>query len=138
MMVPLLFVAFWPLPIDQPVQGMLADVLEFLHWLGVPQWFNYKFVEASANVALFVPLGFAGALAFPQNRWWQVALFGLLISACIELGQLTFLHNRFASILDVVTNLSGAVVGALLATLAANRLAVRYLPQRTPKPYRST
>lgn len=108
-------VAFWPSPVDEPVQGTLAAFLDFLHRHGIPGWFNYKFVEASANVALFVPLGLVGELAFPEKRWWHIGAFGLLISACMELGQLLFLHNRFASPLDLVTNTGGAVIGALLA-----------------------
>ncbi|TDL37395.1 VanZ family protein [Arthrobacter nitrophenolicus] len=124
MMVPLVFIAFWPSPVDQPMQSQLAEFLSFLHRSGMPSWFNYKFVEASANVALFVPFGVVSALAFPKKRWWQVGAFGLLISCCMELGQLLFLHNRFASPVDLVTNTSGAVIGALLASVAVKRLEV--------------
>ncbi|WAJ32016.1 VanZ family protein [Arthrobacter sp. FX8] len=119
MAVPLALVAFWPTPVDQPVSGQLAFVLDFLHHHGIPRWFNYKFIEAAANVVLFVPVGFVSALAFPEKRWWQIGAFGLLVSGCIELGQLMFLHDRFASPSDIVTNTSGAVMGGLLAALAA-------------------
>lgn len=118
MLIPLALVAFWPSPVDKPVSGQLTAVLHFLHSHGVPGWFNYKFVEAAANVDLFLPLGFVSRLAFPEKRWWQIAAFGLLVSGCIELGQLLFLHDRFASPSDIVTNTSGAVIGALLAALA--------------------
>ncbi|MFF2344759.1 VanZ family protein [Pseudarthrobacter sp. NPDC058119] len=121
MVVPLALIAFWPTPVDQPVAGQLSAVLQFLHRHGVPSLFNYKFVEASANVALFIPVGFVAALAFPAKQWWQIGAFGLLISGCIELGQLLFLHDRFASPSDIVTNTSGAVIGALLATLATKK-----------------
>lgn len=120
MVVPLAFVAYWPSPVDQPVQGQLGGILQFLHRHGMPHWFGYKFVEASANVALFIPMGFVSALAFPRKCWWQIAAFALLISACMELGQLFFLQNRFASLLDLVTNTTGAVIGAILAPFAAN------------------
>ncbi|WP_235010215.1 VanZ family protein [Arthrobacter sp. SLBN-112] len=103
---------------DQPVSGQLSAVLQFLHRNGMPRWFNYQFVEAAANVVLFVPVGFVGALAFTEKRWWQIWAFGLLISGCIELGQLLFLHNRFASPSDIMTNTAGAVIGSLLAALA--------------------
>jgi glycopeptide antibiotics resistance protein len=124
MLIPLAFIAFWPSPVDQPVQGQLAHILRSLHDRGIPRWFNYKFIEASANVALFVPFGVVSALAFPEKRWWQVGAFGLLISCCMELGQLLFLHNRFASPVDLVTNMSGAFMGALLASQAVKRLEV--------------
>lgn len=125
MLVPLAFVAFWPSPIDQPVQGDLAKILKFLHTRGIPAWFNYKFVEAAANVALFIPLGAVASLAFPAKRWWQIGSFGLIVSGCMELGQLLFLDDRYASPLDLVTNTEGAVIGALTATLVIKRLRAR-------------
>ncbi|WP_286398629.1 VanZ family protein [Pseudarthrobacter defluvii] len=121
MAVPLALVAFWPSPVDKPVAGQLVSVLTFLHRHGIPRWFNYTFIEAAANVALFTPVGFVAALAFPSKRWWQIGGFGLLISGCIELGQLLFLHARFASVSDVVTNTSGAVIGAVLALWAKKK-----------------
>ncbi|MGF9648050.1 VanZ family protein [Pseudarthrobacter oxydans] len=126
MMVPLTFIAFWPSPVDQPVQNQLAAALEILRRHGIPSWFNYKFVEASANIVLFVPLGVVSSLAFPTKRWWQVGALGLLISGFMELGQLLFLHNRFASPWDLMTNTTGAVVGALLVALALRKLEARH------------
>jgi glycopeptide antibiotics resistance protein len=128
MLVPLAFIAFWPSPVDQPVAGQLAAVLKFLHRHGIPAWFNYQFVEAFANVALFVPLGMASSLAFPTWRLWQIGGFGLLISACMELGQRLFLQARFPSPLDLMTNTSGAVIGALLAVVVLKKLQARRLP----------
>ena len=125
MLIPLAFVAFWPSPIDQPVQGDLARILTFLHAHGIPVWINYKFVEASANVALFVPLGAVSSLAFPDKRRWQIGSFGLLVSGCMELGQLLFLDNRFATPQDLVTNTGGAVIGALLTQVAVKRIQAR-------------
>lgn len=118
----LAIVAYWPSPVDEPVQGTLAGFLDSLHRHGMPSWFNCKFVEASANVALFVPLGLASTLAFPEKRWWHIAGLGLLISGCMETGQFLFLHNRFASVSDLVTNTAGAVIGALLATATPVRV----------------
>ncbi|MGG6380044.1 VanZ family protein [Paenarthrobacter sp. NEAU-H11] len=126
MLVPLAFIAFWPSPIDQPVQDQLAAVLDYLHHHGIPAWFNYKFVEASANIGLFVPLGIVSSLAFPEKQWWQIGAFGLLISGFMELGQLLVLHDRFASPIDLVTNTSGAVIGALLAGWALKRVEARH------------
>ncbi|MCT9625596.1 VanZ family protein [Pseudarthrobacter equi] len=128
MFIPLTLIAFWPTPVDRPVQGLLTDVLESLHRLGFPRWINYNFAEASANVVLFIPVGFVSALSYPQKRWWQIGALGLLVSGCIELGQLLFLHDRFASSTDMVTNTSGAVIGALLAVASVKVLEARCLP----------
>ena len=121
MAVPLALIAFWPSPVDQPVSGQLGTVLSFLHHHGIPRWFDYSFVEKSANICLFLPVGFVAALAFPTKQWWQIGAFGMLVSGSIELGQLLFLHNRFASPSDVMTNTSGAVIGALVALLATKK-----------------
>ena len=119
--IPLAFIAFWPSPVDKTISGELAAVLTFLHRHGIPRWFNYNFVEASANVVLFMPVGFVAALAFASKRWWQIGGFGMLVSGGIELGQLLFLHDRFASPSDIMTNTLGAVIGALLAAWATKK-----------------
>lgn len=126
MLVPLALIAFWPSPVDQPVQGQLAAVLESLRRHGIPTWVNYKFVEASANIALFLPIGIVSSLAFPEKPWWHAGAFGLLVSCCMELGQLLFLHNRFASPLDLVTNTSGAVIGTLFIAFMLKKLEARH------------
>jgi glycopeptide antibiotics resistance protein len=111
----LAFIGFWPSPVDEPVQGELSDVLNFLHSHGIPGWFNYAFVEAAANVVLFVPVGIVATLAFPDKRWWRNAAVGLVVSGCMELGQQLFLHSRVASPLDLATNTAGCLLGIALA-----------------------
>lgn len=125
MMVPLALVAFWPSPVDKPVQGELAGFLLLIHALGIPGWVNYALIEAMANVVLFMPLGAAASHAFPGKQLWQLGAFGLVISGCMELGQQLFLHDRFASPLDLVTNTAGCVIGALAARVGVLRLKRR-------------
>lgn len=100
---------------DRPVQGEIAGTLLLLHAYGIPGWINYAFIEAIANVVLFIPVGIAATLAFPRRKWWQNAALGLLVSACMELGQLLFLSSRYASPLDIMTNSAGCAAGTLLA-----------------------
>jgi glycopeptide antibiotics resistance protein len=97
--------------VDKPVQGERFAVLEFLHGRGIPAWFNYAFVEATANVVLFVPVGIVATSAFPDQRWWRNAALGLVVSGCMELGQLLFLSSRVASPQDLATNTAGGVLG---------------------------
>lgn len=137
MMVPLSLVAFWPSPLDKPVQGELAGFLFLIHALGTPGWLNYSFIEATANVVLFVPLGAVASLAFPNKQLWQLGAFGLVVSGCMELGQQLFLHDRFASPLDLVTNTAGCVIGALAARAGVlelkRRQAQRQMTLSLPK-----
>lgn len=128
LLVPLMFVAYWPSPVDQPMQEQLADILNTLHRRGVPGWIDYNFVESAANVGLFIPVGFVTCFAFPERRWWQVSALGLLISGIMELGQLLFLHDRFASLVDLLTNTLGALAGALIAGLAVEVAKARHRP----------
>ncbi|MDV8146997.1 VanZ family protein [Arthrobacter sp. B10-11] len=125
MLVPLALVAFWPSPVDKPVQGELAGFLLVIRHLGVPGWVNYYLIEATANVILFIPLGTVASLAFPAKQLWHVGTGGLLVSCCMELGQQLFLYERFASPLDLVTNTVGCVIGAIGA-----RAGVRELKRR--------
>ncbi|WP_254788242.1 VanZ family protein [Arthrobacter sp. ok909] len=135
----LALIGFWPSPVDKPVQGDIAGALLLLHAVGIPRWINYAFVEASANVVLFIPVGIAATLAFPGRKWWQNAALGLLASACMELGQLLFLSSRFASLLDVATNTAGCVAGTLMAaamlSAVKERQARRLSAPGLSKPY---
>lgn len=122
-----LFVVFWPVPVDRPVEGSLARVLAWLHGRGVPGWFDYGLVEWLANVAMFVPWGAFGAVVLAPRRWWLVALAALLASCTIETAQLVLLTARFASLADIAANTLGAILGVLLcaATFPAVVSSVR-------------
>lgn len=133
MLVPLALIAFWPRPVDQPIQGQIAVVFDLLHRNGIPSWFNYKFLEAFANTVLFVPYGFVGALAFPNKRWWQIGALGLALSGCMELGQLLFLPGRSSTPLDLVMNMAGAVTGAQLAALKVKNYRPAAFRRRTSR-----
>ncbi|MBP1232525.1 glycopeptide antibiotics resistance protein [Arthrobacter sp. PvP102] len=137
MLVPLAMVAFWPTPVDQPVQGELAGFLILIQALGIPRWVNYSLIEASANIVLFVPVGLVVSQAFPSKRIWRLGAFGLVVSSCMELGQQLLLHDRFASPLDLVTNAAGCVIGALAARVSVRELkrrqAHRQLTMSLPK-----
>lgn len=104
-------IGFWPSPVDKPISAPLLSALKYLHSLGIPNWVDYHFVEASANVALFVPFGIFTAMALPSRPWGQLLIYAVGASTCVELGQLLFLPERYFSPLDLVTNTLGAVIG---------------------------
>lgn len=116
---------FWPTPVDQSVRGQLNSVLAIIHQNSLPAGLDYALAEAAANIAFFVPLGIASALAIPRLSWWLIGGLGLLCSCCIELGQLVILVNRFPSLVDLVTNTVGATAGAYAAKRHQNLAAYR-------------
>jgi glycopeptide antibiotics resistance protein len=101
----------WPTPLDKGFESSVTRVLEILHRNGVPEWFGYTRLEFSANVAMFVPLGFLVAILLSNRFWWIAILLCPALSAAIEWTQLMFLAARFATVLDVVANSLGALIG---------------------------
>lgn len=111
----LAFVVFWPSPVDQTVEGLLERVIQELHERGVPGFIDYEFIEFTANIALFIPVGIFFGLLVPL-RWWPVALLlGPALSGTIELIQKYLLDQRYSSIYDVIANSIGSTIGVLFA-----------------------
>ncbi len=116
-MIFVLVVVLWPTPIDQDYRSAIDKVLRVLHRNGVPEWFGYNKLEFSANIGMFVPLGFLLALVFPARRWWLSLLVAPLFSVAIEVTQGLFLSARFSSWWDVLANSIGALIGITLALI---------------------
>jgi hypothetical protein len=76
---------------------------------------NAEDAEGLANVALFVPLGAAGALLTRRHAAWVVIALGAL-SLTIEMVQAR-LPDRTPSYRDVVMNSAGALAGAVTVLL---------------------
>lgn len=76
-----------------------------------PGWARPEDYGALLNVALFVPVGVTLAL-LTRWSWWWVGLIATLGSTLVELVQATVV-GRDGSVLDVVTNGAGAVLGAV-------------------------
>jgi VanZ family protein len=83
------------------------------------------FVDLAGNVAVFVPLGLLVMAA------WRIPvlglLSGLLVGGACELAQL-FEPGRVASLVDVLTNTAGGLLGAALILGRARRSAPRPSP----------
>jgi glycopeptide antibiotics resistance protein len=80
--------------------------------------FGTGWIEFIANIVMFVPLGFLLTLVF-RHPWWGV-LLALVLSAAVEVVQIV-IPSRQASLRDVLANVLGAAVGALLAWLVVLR-----------------
>lgn len=115
-------IVLWPVPVDRSLRGAIAVFLDALHEAGVPSWFGYAQLEFTANIIMFVPLGFFMCLLLPRGRALLCAMLVPAASLAAETAQLLFLPARYASLLDVVANSVGGWLGALLA-LAVSALA---------------
>lgn len=116
-------VGFWPTPVDEPVHDQITSTLNDLHTRGVPKALNYDFVEFTANIWLFVPIGAFVAALLPARLWWAALLTSAAFSGVIEIGQLLLRPARYASWYDLAANSTGALAGVTAVTIARLVLA---------------
>ena len=86
---------------------------------GWPAWVDYGFVETTANVVMFVPLGFMVARLL--RRWWWGLLVPAALSGAAELGQHLLRPERVATTQDFFANTVGAAIGVAVAALVLPR-----------------
>ncbi len=110
-----LTITMWPTPVDQGYESAVQRLLAVLHRNGVPSWFGYNKLEFTANVLMFIPLGFLVGLALPHRLRWLAFLLVPAFSGAIELTQLVLLSHRYATWEDVLSNSIGGIIGAAAA-----------------------
>jgi glycopeptide antibiotics resistance protein len=115
----LALVGLWPHRMDENLDvGGSAPVRWMVDHLGMTPAQGYTFVEFSANVALFIPLGALAITLLPGMRWRWAVILGLIISAAVEILQDVALPNRTASPRDVLANGLGVALGSGIAVVA--------------------
>ena len=129
--VALALIAFWPVPVDSGAGPFLRAVTRIFPLL------TYSRIEFTANIAMFVPLGFLLSVILRDARWLVLPL-AFLTTVTIETGQAIALSARTPSVLDIIANTAGACAGMLLAALAdllaRSRTAAPASSQATPAP----
>jgi VanZ family protein len=68
------------------------------------------------NIAIYVPVGMFGFLAFRRFRYAGPIVFGAVLSGCIEMTQL-YTPSRQCSTVDLATNIAGSILGVLAGIL---------------------
>lgn len=112
-----LLVTMWPTPQDLEFDSIASRVLRALHNVGVPEWFGYDKLEFTANIAMFVPLGFLLGLALARKAWWVAVFLLPAFSGGIEFMQGFALEERVSTVFDVLANTLGGYVGLLFAMI---------------------
>lgn len=120
-----LLVTMWPQPEQLEFDSIAGRVLRALHNLGVPEWFGYDKLEFTANIAMFVPLGFLLGLALARKAWWLAIFLLPAFSGVIELTQGIALDERVSTVLDVLSNTLGGYIGLLLAVILRGLIHAR-------------
>jgi glycopeptide antibiotics resistance protein len=110
-----LVVTLWPTAVDRGVDPYIDRVLQELHQRGVPTFVDYGFIEFTANIVFFVPVGFLLGILLPYRFWFLAVVFGAVLSVAVETAQGLFLPGRVSSLADVLANTTGAVVGCTVA-----------------------
>ena len=105
----------WPTPLDSGFESSITRFLDVLHRNGMPMWFGYNKLEFSANIVMFIPLGFLVSMLLPVRLWWLALVICPGMSIMIELIQGAVLAGRFATVNDVIANSTGALIGAIVA-----------------------
>jgi VanZ family protein len=103
-----------------PFSGWQIDNIAAINDV-IRQWPRYwSLFDVGINIIGYVPLGLLIVFSlYPRfQRGWAITLattLGLLISMSME-GVQYFLPHRVTSILDVITNASGVLLGAIIGT----------------------
>jgi glycopeptide antibiotics resistance protein len=116
---------------------------EYIKWVPTaedirsPKYLLDIFFDMIGNTALFFPLGyFLSRLltsSSPSQRWLLAAGIGGTLSLGIEFYQV-YCHNRFPSIFDVITNVTGTLMGVHFSLSRKTALPARLNPNLTPNP----
>lgn len=118
-----------------PFIGWQEQGLEFYAVLTAPPLLHFTWFDVAANLLAYLPFGLLFGLTLRTRhkaRWTvlMVALAGVALSAMMEFVQM-YLPSRISSNLDLLTNCSGALLGALLAVSIEPRSWFKdYLTQR--------
>lgn len=111
-----LFIAYVTL---SPFSGWREQGLEFTAVLHMPLKLTFTSFDAAVNVLAYIPFGLLAGLALRARFAAVVSVLaavalGVGLSACMEYLQM-YLPARTSSNVDVLTNSTGALIGALLA-----------------------
>ncbi|MCX7193611.1 MAG: VanZ family protein [Proteobacteria bacterium] len=116
-----LFIAYVSL---SPFSGWREQGLNFIDVLHMPLLSTFTPFDAIVNILAYIPFGFLVGLAMRSRFGVVVSILfavccGLVLSAGMEYLQM-YLPTRTSSNLDVLTNSTGTLVGALLAVSVAS------------------
>lgn len=73
--------------------------------------------EFVANALIIVPVSALGSVIWPRSTWRDWTAWSFLLAASVELAQGLLLPGRTATMVDIVANTLGGLLGAVLVLL---------------------
>ena len=112
----LFWASFNPQPIDAkgPIHALTMWLVDLAKANQDLKWLDYNMIESIANVLLYIPLGLGIAALVKGLPWWGDVLLGVAVTLTAEFGQMLFLPNRFATVMDVWNNSLGVLLGVVI------------------------
>lgn len=110
---------------------------EYIQWFPAADNFHSRrfLLDVLANTALFLPLGYLLDRSHPTKTARHSLLLAAgvagLLSLSIEWFQV-YCHNRHPSLIDVLSNVTGSLIGAFLSTCRHNMTTSPPSPELTP------
>lgn len=95
---------YWEPPHLVPFE-VITEYVKNAH--SINDWF---FKNLACNIIMFMPYGFLVPLFSKKNKWWQILIFGIILSVLLEVIQ-GLLGIGISDIDDVILNSFGLLVG---------------------------
>ncbi len=116
---------------------------EYIKWVPTaedirsPKYIFDIFIDVVGNTALFFPLGYFLSRLLTSSstsrQWLLAAGIGGTLSLSIEIYQV-YCHSRFPSIFDIITNVTGTLMGVHFSLFRKTALSAHQNPNITPNP----
>ena len=100
-----------------PTSGTQSEIVG---WFG-HGWLTPVRAEFACNILAVVPVTALGSALWPRPKWWAWALGGLVGATLVELIQGILLPHRSPTVVDVVANTLGALLGAVAVDVLRRR-----------------
>jgi glycopeptide antibiotics resistance protein len=124
-----------------------ALYLSMILFVGLrPRSFNYPYIKSFLDMTIFngsdllvntvgfIPLGYLLMLSFGERPNFKSAVtvvgFGTFISLLLETSQYFFIPGRVSSMIDLVTNIIGTLIGITLFMCCRNKVTSVSLEER--------
>ena len=96
----------------------VTSFVDVAHALGIsPELATQARGEFICNALILMPVSALGSMIWPRTTWRDWTAWAFVIASSVELAQGLFLPARSATMVDVVANTLGGLLGAVFVAL---------------------